>query len=364
MEIEVMNLKKKILLVFMSVCIFISVTGCQKVIFTTSNDMDYVVAMGSKKVSYGQAMMIVMTLKSSYEKSLSDEMKKDLWDEKINDDTTFGAYLRDENAMSEILALVYLNSLKSELNIEITDAQKQKIKSAAEEYYNTLTDDEKAYTKATVNNARRLMEDYYVAKKVITELSKNVPKEISDDEARVAVVQSILIPTVKTEEKGKFKTDDSGNLVSLSAEEKKAAFTKAQECLEKAKDGENFDTLTQEYSKDNESKYEVHRGEFSQNFEEAAYSLEAGAISDIIETEYGYHILKSVTPYDKDLTEDYKSDLLQKLIYNSWFPDFEKWVQTASFSENKSLWNSISITTDLVVENCSLYEIYYSKLTS
>ncbi len=74
--------------------------------------------------------------------------------------------------------------------------------------------------------------------------------------------------------------------------------TKAKEILEKAKAGEDFTTLAKENSEDPSAKdNNGDLGFFPRNamvpeFEEAAFSLNIGEISELVKTEYGYHIIK------------------------------------------------------------------------
>ncbi len=69
----------------------------------------------------------------------------------------------------------------------------------------------------------------------------------------------------------------------------------AEEVLEKAKAGEAFDKLVAEYNEDpgaKESGYSFGHGEMVPEFEEASFELDYGEISEIVETSYGYHIIK------------------------------------------------------------------------
>jgi len=68
--------------------------------------------------------------------------------------------------------------------------------------------------------------------------------------------------------------------------------------LTRAKKGDDFAALAKEFTEDPGSKetgglYEDFiRGRMVKAFEDAAFSVPVGQISDIVETEYGYHILK------------------------------------------------------------------------
>ena len=69
----------------------------------------------------------------------------------------------------------------------------------------------------------------------------------------------------------------------------------AEEVWAKAKAGEDFATLIAEYNEDpgaTEAGYTFGPGEMVKEFEEASFALECGEISDVVKTEYGYHVIK------------------------------------------------------------------------
>lgn len=83
-------------------------------------------------------------------------------------------------------------------------------------------------------------------------------------------------------------------------EEKVQIQAKMQDVLEKARKGENFESLAKKYSEDPGSKNngglynDFGRGDMVKAFEDAAFTLPVGSISDLVETPYGYHIIKVI----------------------------------------------------------------------
>ena len=82
-----------------------------------------------------------------------------------------------------------------------------------------------------------------------------------------------------------------------SEEEKTRVENRAQEVLQKARAGGDFARLAEEHSEDATAAVGgdlgwVYRGQSVKEFEEAAFGLEPGKISDLIKTTYGMHILK------------------------------------------------------------------------
>lgn len=85
-----------------------------------------------------------------------------------------------------------------------------------------------------------------------------------------------------------------------SDQEKQQIRKKMEDILARAKGGEDFAALAKQYSedpgsKDNGGLYEdFGRGQMVKPFEDAAFSVPVSQISDIVETQYGYHIIQVV----------------------------------------------------------------------
>ena len=102
-----------------------------------------------------------------------------------------------------------------------------------------------------------------------------------------------------------MRSNDQGQqATALRAQELNKIFDKATEVLAKAQAGEDFNTLVETYGEDpgmteepQKSKgYEVYEGvSMVDEFVEASLALpQVGAISDLVATDYGYHILQYV----------------------------------------------------------------------
>ncbi|MFA4919654.1 MAG: peptidylprolyl isomerase [Thermodesulfovibrionales bacterium] len=85
---------------------------------------------------------------------------------------------------------------------------------------------------------------------------------------------------------------------TASEEDKKKAMAKAEDLLKRVKAGEDFAKLATEFSDDPSGKAKggdlgyFSRGRMVKEFEDAAFALKPGEISDIVTTKYGYHIIK------------------------------------------------------------------------
>jgi peptidyl-prolyl cis-trans isomerase C len=101
---------------------------------------------------------------------------------------------------------------------------------------------------------------------------------------------------------------------------KAAAKKKAEELLQKVKDGTDFAALAKENSscpsKEQGGDLGMFaRGQMVKPFEDVAFALKPGAISDLVETEFGYHIIKVTEHRDPNQVtfEQAKAGIVEQL---------------------------------------------------
>lgn len=119
----------------------------------------------------------------------------------------------------------------------------------------------------------------------------------------------------------------------------------AKDVLERAKTGESFEALVEEYSDDPgmdiEEGYTLNEDtSFVESFKEAAFSLEKeGDISELVPSNFGYHIIKlyEILP-EKDFTLDETRDIIKIVVEDEkrnkkWTTLVEEWEDEANIKK-------------------------------
>jgi hypothetical protein len=148
---------------------------------------------------------------------------------------------------------------------------------------------------------------------------------------QIAIQQALVLARKYNEEKmekdkDKFKAEDAeiDKWIADHPEfDPKTKRAKAEDLLKRARAGEDFAKLANENTDDPGNKdpqtgqlkggfYEFGRGRMDKNFEDASFALQPGQVSELVETPYGYHIIK-LEGKEKKKGEDGKEQEIVKV---------------------------------------------------
>jgi peptidyl-prolyl cis-trans isomerase SurA len=144
----------------------------------------------------------------------------------------------------------------------------------------------------------------------------------------------------------------------LSADKKKEKYLLVKGVLREVKGGRDFAAAAKEYSEDISASEGgdvgfIEKGKMVPEFENAVYRMKEGEISDIVETEYGFHIIKvdqilaGRTLPLKDVKNKIKfilSQKKQKSAYEEWMNELRKsaFIENTLFEKPKKYTNLLS----------------------
>lgn len=151
-------------------------------------------------------------------------------------------------------------------------------------------------------------------------------------EPRVEVTDE-EIETYFEENKESFNVEEQVEARHILVEDEKTA----NEIVQKLEDGEDFAELAKEFSTDEGSGAMggdlgfFTRGKMVPEFEEKAFSLKVGEISEPVKSEYGYHIIEVLDKKEaKDaVLEDHIVEIREKLFEDKMQTEYVAWLEEA-----------------------------------
>lgn len=348
--------KKRIVFCLFLCLLFGLVTACggepggnTRVVFTTGPGKDEVFRIGNRICTKAELMVYLTTTQNQYEKVYGEQ----IWKTSL-DGVTLEENIK-ETVLEKIAQIKTMYLLAKEKEIELSKQEEELVTQAAAEYFNSLNETEIELMEVSLETIENLYLEYAMANKVYLQIIRDINPEISDDEARTITVQHILMRTCSKDSKGKW--------VPFSEQRKQEIYKEMDKVRTLALTGEqDFAELASRYSEDSTLTYSFGKGDMDVAFEQAAFNLETGEISEIVESESGYHIIKCISTFDRAQTDANKLQIVEKRRNEVFGQEYDRFVEKLARRLNQNLWEKIELLHDSRVTTCDFFEIYEKYL--
>ena len=263
---------------------------------------------------YGKAetMVIVTTERLRYEELYTDK----IWDMVVDESgTTF-----EETLLSQIhdflKELKTMSRMADEEKVTLSGKERELAKQAAAQYMKELKNAGES-SEIDKDVVESLYEDYWKTEKLVETLTGSVNLEVSDSEAKVITVDEIVLSD-------KDQADEALKKVQM--------------------EGTDFMTVAKGVSEDQEIEKKISRGLRPEAYEKAAYVLATGEISDVIEADGKYYILRCVNDYDEAATKVRKEEMVREKRNEVFYETYSEYSAKIHLAKDDSLWKNLSIT--------------------
>ena len=277
----------------------------------------------------------------NYQNIYGYEYGIDLWEHdfgELPEEETLEYYVK-EITLTELANIFCMNQLAEEKEISLTEEELQLVSQMTDEYYASLNKEELKYMGIDKSKLKSFYEKYALAQKFYKTLTQGVNEEVSDDEARVVLLQQIFVKEAST----------------------------AKEVQQKLSNGTDFVSLASNYNEADTIEMHLPRGVYPEAVDTVVFNMDNNEISGMIETESGFYFIKCLDKYVEDMTEANKQNIIIQRRKEQFDDAFQGFIQNSDFDLNEKLWNTItvdtsgSITTDRYFE---IYEKYFGDTSS
>lgn len=295
----------------------------------TSNGNKVLFSYDGTDVTLKKAWIYAKMTAAQYESYYSSYFGENFWTMDMGTDDegnaiTFEDYVK-EQVITQIKQIIVLNNKAEEVKCSLSDDDKKQ----CEEYAKAFAEDESgkailAECGATEEDMLEIYEENALASKVQEYMIKETNTEVSDDEARKTTISRVVFATTKT--------DDDGNTVDMTDDEKAQVLATAQKAQEELKGGKSIADIAkeQEYTNTDET-FAAGESEEGEAFEKLLAGMKDGDITqEVQECENGYVIAQLTAYTDADATAENKESIIAERqqekfteVYDEWTKDLE-----------------------------------------
>ena len=307
--------------------------GCSGTIDTGA----VVATVGEEDITLGVANFYARMMQGQYETYYAGMMGmtgEDMWAQEVEDGKTYEQAVKD-SVMTELENLYLISQHAAEYEVALTEDEKDAIREAAQQFDENNSDE----TKEAVSGYRKDIEKYLelltIQNKMDDKMKEGVDEEVSDEEAAQKAMRYVYFSF--------SSTDDSGNTVDLSDEEKDALREDAQTLADRVKDGEDMTEVAEEMGLtvndltfDDES-----TGPNEDLVAEVNGFTEEGESTDPIESDIGIYVGQLTSLLDRDATDQEKNNIVEERRQEQYDSLLEEWRDAATIEVDEKVWEKV-----------------------
>lgn len=346
-----MNRLKRTVIILLCLFFALPIGGCQKsdtdtkLVLYTGFKKDEVFRIETMSCMLPEIMVYLTNTQDQYESVFG----KEIWKTDL-DGVTLEENIK-ETVLAQLAQIKTMNLLAEKYGVTLDENEIKKVQEAAKEYFLSLNETEREVLQVDEEMINKIYAEFALANKVYEYIIKDINPEISDDEARNITVQYVLIKT--------YIRDGTGKKIEYSENARQDVLRQIEDILELARqENTDFEELVLQYSEGEKKSISFGKGEMDPAFEEAAFNLETGEISEIVETQQGYSIIKCINTFNREETDANKVKIVEKRREEVFGQEYDAFITSLTRTLNEPLWEEVTFVENEEVKTSNFFDIY------
>lgn len=293
----------------------------------------YAVKINGEAVSVNEFKTYLYEQKKEFEKTGGE----DIWETDF--DGVSAQEVAKQNAVNSLVLVKTAVSQAPSLNITLSEEENKSLDEKAKQYQEKMK--KETHIELSTAEAKKIVRESIIQAKVYDYVTKGF--EMSD-----ADFESYFNEYYENNKKDLNTVKVRYIFKSIGNEENSENITNEANALyERALLGEDFAKLQKENSDSKDTEvYDVKSLNLGSEFEEAAYNLKQGEISEVIYTEQGFYIIKaeSITaPNIDELKAEVRNSYEAQKKQDIYQAQLSKWSENVDIDKNDKVCNEIDI---------------------
>lgn len=253
--------------------------GGKRVVFSDPVSVQSVLTVGDLRCPKEEAYVYLLNYRSLYD----NIMGLSIWDNSFDLKRLSSSV---KVSVKDMIAETYVLSMdaKDKETDGLSQQEEKGIEDSAKDYYSLMSEKEKEYCGVSEAQLIEAYKKFYIAQRNCNALMAAVDQEVSEDEARVIDAEVIVI-------------SDS----ELASKASTAINT-----------GKSFEEVMNLYSEGTKGQISFGRNTYPKEAEEVIFRLENNETSGLITAGGKYYIVKCLSKYNAELSEENKNKILEE----------------------------------------------------
>lgn len=324
--------KRAVMLLLTGVLAAGMLTGCG-----TVKDSDVAVTVNGTDITGDVANFYARYTQAQYETYYAGYMGEDMWTGEGQDGETYQDTVK-ESIRTSLENMYLMEEHMDDYEIALTDEEKAAIEEAAGEFdaANGLT--EKEQVSGSRDTVERVLELLTIQSKVQAAIEAQADTEVSDEEAAQKKMQYVVFAF--------STTDEEGNTVDLTDEEKEELKTTAEAFAEGAAGAADFAAYaTEQGQTSQDATFDAETTALPTQLVEAADALEEGGTTGLVEGDNGYYVARLTSLLDREATDTKKQEIVSERQQQLVNDTIDGWREDAKIDVHEGVWKKIDFTT-------------------
>lgn len=309
-----------------------SLTGCGSL-----EDSDVVATVNDTDITAGVANFLARYTQAQYETYYAGYMGDDMWSGEGEDGETYQDTVK-ESILESLENMYLMEQHMDEYEVSLSDEEKNAIKEAASEFDSANGLSEKEKVSGSTDNVERVLELLTIQKKVQDAIEAGADTEVSDEEAAQKSMQYVVFPFTTT--------DEEGNSVDLTDEEKAELKTTAESFAAGAAGAADFAAYAEQQGQTSQdATFDGETTTLPTQLVEAADALGEGETTGLVEGDNGYYVARVTSLLDREATDAKKQEIVSQRQQELLDDTIDGWREDADIEVHEKVWDKVDFTT-------------------